>query len=374
MNRIRKTVFILIPILLCGLLVWLGTDYFRVHGELEVERKATPTPRPVYGNVLSVTRDPSAPTDVPVLKNGSVGLAVLRLQEKLTELGYFQDECDGSFGPKTESALREFQSRNGLSVDGIAGARTHECLYSEGAIPWSATPVPTMLPSPTPVPTDSGAVVMSEETRETARKMYVTGNGYPLLVNRTHLLPDDYEPYDLVVMNDVCDPDLVKIKYRNTRAEREAVDALLVMLSAARDEGIGDWQISAAYRTLKEQQNLFDNKVSSYMKSNNMSRKQATSATRKTVADPGSSEHHLGTCFDITVPGKSFAGTKQAAWLKKNCWDYGFILRYAEDKEKITGFLAEAWHYRYVGTEHARIMRDGGLCLEEYLAVYAGIL
>ena len=110
------------------------------------------------------------------------------------------------------------------------------------------------------------------------------------------------------------------------------------------------------------------------MKENGMSRSKARSATRKTVADPGTSEHHLGTCFDITVPGTTFAGTEQARWLGEHCWDYGFILRYTKDKEKITGFLAEAWHFRYVGEEHARIMRDENLCLEEYLEKYKPVI
>ena len=89
------------------------------------------------------------------------------------------------------------------------------------------------------------------------------------------------------------------------------------------------------------------------------------------MAVPGFSEHHLATCFDITVPGVAFAGTKQHKWLLENCWDYGFILRYPEDKTEITGFVAEAWHYRYVGVEHAHIMRDEDLCLEEYIEKHA---
>ena len=71
--------------------------------------------------------------------------------------------------------------------------------------------------------------------------------------------------------------------------------------------------------------------------------------------------------FDITVAGTTFKGTEQQKWLQKHCWDYGFIVRYQEDKEAITGFLAECWHIRYVGVRHSVIMRDQNLCLEEYL-------
>ena len=98
-----------------------------------------------------------------------------------------------------------------------------------------------------------------------------------------------------------------------------------------------------------------------------MSKKKARSTALKTVAEPGFSEHHLGTCFDITVPSVSFKGTKQHKWLLEHCWEYGFILRYPPDKTKITGFAPEAWHYRYVGAEHAMKMHELNLCLEEYL-------
>ena len=85
------------------------------------------------------------------------------------------------------------------------------------------------------------------------------------------------------------------------------------------------------------------------------------------MADPGASEHHTGLAFDITVAGTIFKGTEQQIWLHKHCWDYGFIIRYQEDKEDITGVTYESWHYRYVGVEHAKIIMKEGLCLEEYL-------
>ena len=70
----------------------------------------------------------------------------------------------------------------------------------------------------------------------------------------------------------------------------------------------------------------------------------------------------------MNVPGAStFSSTRQCKWLHQHCWEYGFIVRYQKDKESITGFTAEAWHIRYVGTEHSMIIHDLGLCLEEYL-------
>jgi hypothetical protein len=60
-------------------------------------------------------------------------------------------------------------------------------------------------------------------------------------------------------------------------------------------------------------------------------------------------------------------GTEAVAWLTEHCWDYGFIVRYTEDKEWITGIVDEPWHFRYVGTRVSLDMKNSGLCLEEYL-------
>ncbi len=274
------------------------------------------------------------------LSKGSKGSEVRRLQERLTELGFEPGKADGVYGNATYLAVLLFQSRNGLDMDGAAGSATLNLLYIENA--------------------------QGKVRDDLGEKPYVTQDGLPLVVNLNQPFPDGYVYYDLVVMNQYCDQSIVKIKYDNMLAEKEAVDALLSMLQAAKQDGIRNWQISAACRTVTEQKRLMNSRVNSYVK-NGMSKKKAQSAARQTVAEPGYSEHHLGTCFDITVPGVSFAGTKQHKWLLEHCWDYGFILRYAEDKTKITGFTAEAWHYRYVGREHALAMKEQNLCLEEYV-------
>ena len=91
-------------------------------------------------------------------------------------------------------------------------------------------------------------------------------------------------------------------------------------------------------------------------------------AALRSVAEPVCSEHHLGLAFDVNKQGAStFASTKQSAWLNEHCWEYGFIIRYQKEKEEITGFIAEPWHIRYVGVEHAMYMKEHGLCLEEYI-------
>ena len=312
-----------------------------------VPAPATPAPT----DTPAVTGAPTPAAAFQVLKSGSKGEAVRAVQQRLKDLGYYAGEIDGQYGPATKTAVYRFQNAHGLSADSVVGQVTWDRLFAADALP-----APTA--GPTAEPDVSGSLP------------YVRPDGLPLVVNKSRPLPDGYRTADLVTMNSYCDSSVVKIKYDDTQAERQAVDALMTMLQAAQAEGIGSWQISAAYRTVAYQQQLMDQKVNELIKNNGLSRKKAQQAARNTVADPGSSEHHLGTCFDITVPGVSFKGTKQHKWLLANCWDYGFILRYPEDKEKITGYTAEAWHYRWVGQPHARIMRDENLCLEEYVERY----
>lgn len=190
--------------------------------------------------------------------------------------------------------------------------------------------------------------------------------GIPILVNADHPVEDDYTPDDLVNMREYCDADIVYIKGSEIEGTRGAVDALLVMLGAAIDDGVSNWQISAGYRSVAYQQRVWDNKVYEY-RQQGLSGSQAQSATAKYVAKPGCSEHHTGLAFDVTVPGQSFPLTQQSKWLAENCWRYGFIIRYTEEKEAITGISAEPWHVRYVGQPHATIMHQYNWCLEEYI-------
>ena len=217
------------------------------------------------------------------------------------------------------------------------------------------SPTPTLKPTATPTP------------KPTARP---TATPLPepalILVNREHRIDKNYTPENLVNLNDVCPKNIVKIKGSDIRGNATAVDALILMLSDAIDQGIDNWQVSAGYRSYNYQQALVDQQQRTYMKENGLSREKALSATYQLVAPAGASEHHTGLAFDITVPGVSFKGTKQQKWLHENCYAYGFIVRYKEDKESITGYLAEAWHIRYVGVEVATAMEFNNWCLEEY--------
>ena len=298
----------------------------------------TPTPDPV-----SVTPTPTAaPTDTPeptkaptrTLKKNFTGEDVKQLQQALIDLGYLNDAADGTFGTNTEEAVIRFQAVNGLSADGLAGVKTQELLYSGNALSADQAPKPDFL----------------------------------MLVNRQHKLGKNDAPTDLVTIESVLSADIVKVKYSGTKADRTATEALGRMLSAAIADGLSNFQISSAYRTYSEQQKLVDNSVAKYQKNNpDWSRDRCLSATYNTVAPAGTSEHQTGLAFDITVPNVSFTGTAQQKWLHDHCAKYGFVVRFTADKQKLTGFVAESWHFRYVGVEAAQTMTQNNWCLEEYV-------
>ena len=119
------------------------------------------------------------------------------------------------------------------------------------------------------------------------------------------------------------------------------------MLSAGENEGL-KFVIQTAYRTYAKQKEFFE--------------------AGTTSAAPGTSEHNSGLAVDISNASGYFEGSAEEAWLLEHAHEYGFILRYPEGKEDITGFDHEPWHFRYVGKEQAALIKESGLCLEEYLA------
>ena len=105
------------------------------------------------------------------------------------------------------------------------------------------------------------------------------------------------------------------------------------------------------------------------MKNKDILRKKQKRA-EKYVAIPDTSEHQLGLSVDINADTDKCSSEKVYQWLDENAYKYGFVKRYPEDKTDITGISNEPWHYRYVGTTVAKIMKEENLCLEEYLEKY----
>lgn len=180
-----------------------------------------------------------------------------------------------------------------------------------------------------------------------------------ILVNRENPLSSKYQP------------DLKSICNGRLKAAKEVYNDLTEMLESGEDEGYSFW-IASAYRSREKQQTLVDEDVAVF-RNQGMSYKEALAETYKETMPAGCSEHETGLALDILASDNLNMDSSQAdspanQWLRKNCYKYGFIVRYPENKESITGVNYEPWHLRYVGKEAARFIIENDLTLEEFCA------
>ncbi len=157
-----------------------------------------------------------------------------------------------------------------------------------------------------------------------------------LIANKTYPLPSTYNPGVDPVAN----------------------AALQEMFAAAKADGLNLF-VKSGFRSYSTQKSLYNGYVA----------RDGKAAADRYSARAGHSEHQTGLAFDINKASSSFAGSPEAIWLAENCYKYGFIIRYPEGKEAITGYLYEPWHIRYLGVETATAVYNSGLCLEEYLCI-----
>ena len=143
----------------------------------------------------------------------------------------------------------------------------------------------------------------------------------------------------------------------------EAAAALEALFAGAAEDGMTLYATSG-YRSYSTQKAIFERKL------DRMSEKQANLS----VAKPGYSEHQTGLAMDIegeTTKGtgltEAFGESPEGIWAAKHCAEYGFIVRFTAEKQKLTGFVAESWHFRYVGVEAAKTITQNNWCLEEYI-------
>lgn len=198
--------------------------------------------------------------------------------------------------------------------------------------------------------------------KEIKKINYEDAGSIYVLVNKKHSLnPSNYKPKNLVK------PNIPFVSYMSDEVkylEKVAAEAIENLVNNAKKEGIEIWGRSG-FRSFKTQHILFDN----YVKKNGYD-----NAIKKSAL-PGHSEHQTGLAIDVTSPSVNFlltqyyGKTKEGIWLKENAHKYGFIIRYPENKENITGYIYEPWHLRYVGKEVATEIFEKGLTFEEYLDV-----
>lgn len=180
--------------------------------------------------------------------------------------------------------------------------------------------------------------------------------GLSMLVNKYHYLEKTYKPKDIASMN-------LQYAYDDNSATREVYEAFVEMCDEAKESKGYTLIANSSYRDYEWQDSLYKN---------------YTVQSGQTYADsvaarPGFSEHQTGLALDITAYGKSFddfADAEEYKWLSMHAHEYGFILRYPKEKEDITGYDYEPWHYRYVGKDLAKKIYQSGLTFDEYYAYY----
>ena len=217
--------------------------------------------------------------------------------------------------------------------------------FSQPAAPAEPTPEPEAEPTPEPAP--AGPAVSADDW-------------FAILVDMEHPLPEGYDPE-----TDSVDP---VGYYFDSRASAE----LLSMLQAASDAGV-QLKISSGFRNHARQTQLHEQEVA-YWRGEGLAPEEAYATAVRYEEPAGYSEHNAGLAVDLVALADqrqaTFAGTPEYQWLTEHAAEYGFILRYPEGRQEVTGMEPKPWHWRYVGDELARFLNEQGLTLNEYHSLY----
>lgn len=177
-----------------------------------------------------------------------------------------------------------------------------------------------------------------------------------MLVNKFYHLTKDYAPDDITNISNTY-------AYEGNRLRKIALDAYINMYNAAKDDGI-KLIINSSYREYEKQENIYEDYKNWY----------GEVKADKQAARPGYSEHQTGLAIDVFSSDNQLSGTFKDStgykWLKDNAYKYGFIERYPENKEYLTGYEFESWHWRYVGIEAATVIQKENITFDEYYAYY----
>lgn len=157
-----------------------------------------------------------------------------------------------------------------------------------------------------------------------------------MIANKTYTLPASYNP----------------------GVQPVAMDAFYDMQAAAAADGISLWILSS-FRSYEDQDVIYNRYVA----------QDGRDAADTYSSRPGHSDHQTGYTFDLNSLEQDFQYDPAGQWLDKNCYKYGFIIRYPKGKESSTGYMYEPWHVRYIGVDLATKVTQSGLSLEEYFGI-----
>lgn len=192
------------------------------------------------------------------------------------------------------------------------------------------------------------ATIYSKTQRPMASTPTQAADDDLVLVNQQNPLNEEQLPTNLINLFE--QPRSYELFSGEILLRPHVATALQQMIADANKEGLTHFIVMSGYRTLAEQQELYNDMGANY------------------AMKPGYSEHHTGLALDIGSTETTMDVAPEGAWLASNAWRYGFILRYPADKVAITGIEFEPWHLRFVGLPHSQIMYEQNLALEEYVS------
>lgn len=278
------------------------------------------------------------------LQKGDQNDDVSLLQQGLKDIGYPVQET-GYFDDLTTWAVTDFQmQKENLMVTGVYEKNTqtflNEALQGENTIEIGSKLSQPNNPNEYPE---------------------IVENPYEILalVNKSHALPNTFEPEDLVI------PD-IPFPFEEDDPKKQlrepAARAIEDLFKAAEKEDL-ELFAQSGYRSYDRQDAIFASYVSQHGENH----------ANTYSARPGESEHQTGLVMDVTTRSigfdiiMDFKETPEGKWLKEHAHEYGYIIRYEEGKEEITKYQYEPWHIRYVGKKAAKEIYENDLTLEEYL-------
>ena len=180
----------------------------------------------------------------------------------------------------------------------------------------------------------------------------VTEYSTSMIVNKYNQLEDKYVPKDIT--------ELTKCSSSGEYLAKEAKEAYDELCDASKKAGL-NLGVTSSYRSYENQKEVYN----TYLK------QKGKDYVEKYVALPGYSEHQTGLALDVkSTTSSPFKYTKESKWMEENAYKYGFILRYPEGMEEITGYNAESWHYRYVGKDIAKYIYENKITYDEYYAIF----
>lgn len=284
------------------------------------------------------------------LEKGEVYNSVLRFTpEDITYTGAIYYTSDATIASVTNEGVITAKSAGSCTIEAYYEndyrlVATMEVTVIDSYVITDQTTVPeTSATEPVPdTETDPPASSKPAPTPEytgSHKKEVIDGITYfdgVMIANKTYTLPRSYNP----------------------GVQPEAMDAFYDMQAAAASEGISLWILSN-YRSYDDQEVIYNRYVA----------QDGRDAADTYSSRPGHSDHQTGYTFDLNSLEQDFQYDPAGQWLEKNCYKYGFIIRYPKGKDSSTGYMYEPWHVRYIGVDLATKVTESGLSLEEYFGI-----